>query len=137
MEPFPKADGIQQFRRTILGRAHSSQLQWNQDIFQRRQGGNEVKGLENVADVIATIPRQGTLAHRRDLHAVQRDGAGRRAIQSRDETQQGGLAAPRWADDGHALLIRDLKCDIIEDRDLMASAGQTHRQVREGDHVVR
>jgi hypothetical protein len=81
-----------------------------------------MEGLKDVADVIATIPRQGTLAHRRDLHAVQRDGAGRRAIQSRDETQQGGLPAPRWADDGHALLIGNLECDIVEDRDLMAAA---------------
>ena len=96
-----------------------------------------MKGLEDVADVIATIPCQGTLAHRRDLHPVQRDGAGRRSIQSRDEAQQGGLPAPGWADDGHALLIRNLECDIVEDRDLMASAGQAHRQVREGDHVVR
>ena len=63
------------------------QLQRHQDIFQRREGGNEVKGLENVADVIATIPRQGTLTHRRDFHAVQRDGAGSRPIQPRDEAQ--------------------------------------------------
>ena len=58
-------------------------------------------------------------------------------IQSRDEAQQSGLPAPGWADDGHALLIGNLKRDIVEDRDLMAAAGQAHRQVREGNHIVR
>ena len=82
-----------------------------------------MKRLEDVADMIATISRQGTLAHRRDFHTVQRNGAGRWAIQSRDEAQQGGLPTPRRADDGHPLLIGNLKREIVEDRDLMASAG--------------
>src|SRR5205085_4568280 len=93
-------------------------------------------GLKDIADMITTIPRQGALAHRRDLYTVQHDGAGRRAIQPRDEAQQGGLPAPRGANDGHALLIGNLKCQIVEDRDLMASAGQAHRQVRQRNHVV-
>ena len=59
-----------------------------------------------------------------------------RAIQSRDKAQQGGLPAPGGADDGHALFIGNLKCQIVEDRDLMASAGQAHRQVRKRNHVV-
>src|SRR5512140_3829838 len=95
-----------------------------------------MEGLKNVADVIAAKPRQGALAHRRNLHAVQRDGAGRRAIQSCDETQQGGFSASRRTDNGHALLIGNLQCDVVEDRDLMAAAGQAHRQMREGNHVV-
>jgi hypothetical protein len=34
------------------------------------------------------------------------------------------------------LLIGNLKRDIVEDRDLMAAAGQAHCQVRDGNHVV-
>ena len=95
MQPFSQADGLQQIRRTLLSRAYPCQLQRHQDIFQGGEGGNEMEGLKDVADLIATIPCQGTLAHRRDLDAVQHDGAGRRAIQPCDETQQGGLPAPR------------------------------------------
>ena len=136
MEPFSQAHGIQQFRRAILRRAHPGQLQRHQDIFQCREGGNEVKGLKDVADVIATEPRQGTFTHRRDFDAVQRDGTGRWPIQPRDEAQQGGLPAPGRADDGHALLIGNLKCEIVEDGDLMAASGQAHCEVRNGDHRV-
>ena len=134
VKPFSKADGIQQFRRAILRRAHSGQLQRHQDIFQCGEGGDEMKGLENVADVIATEPRQGTFTHRRDFDAVQGDGTGRWPIQPRDEAQQGGLPASGGADDGHALLIGNLKREIIEDGDLMAAPGQAHCEVRNGDH---
>ena len=57
-------------------------------------------------------------------------------IQSRDEAQQSGLSASGRADDGHALLIGNLKRDIVEDRDLMAATGQAHCQMRERNHVV-
>ena len=42
---------------------------------------------------------------------------------------------PDGTDDGHALLIGNLKCEIVEDRDLMATTGQAHCQMRDGNHV--
>ena len=74
------------------------------------------------------------LRPRRNLPAVQFDGTGGGFVQSGQQSQQGGLPAPRQADNGHHLLARHLEAQSLEDGHHVTAAPQLHGQILNADH---
>lgn len=70
MQPLFQTDGFQEVCCAILCPVHSRQLQRNQDVFQSGEGGDEMKGLKDVADMIAAVLGKITLAHPGDVRSV-------------------------------------------------------------------
>jgi len=58
---------------------------------------------------------------------------GRRPLQAGNDHEEGGLAGPAGADDGHRLPSRDVDIDAFQDLDRPGAAGQRQRNVVQGD----
>src|SRR6185503_13733713 len=89
------------------------QLQRHRDVLQRGEGGNEVKGLEDVPD------------------GVEAEAGGGGPIEPGDEAEQGGLAATRRPRDGHELARGDREGHVREHVDGSVAAGEAHADARD------
>src|SRR5687767_463575 len=110
------------------------QLQRHRDVLQRGEGGNEVKGLEDVADGVEAEAREGVLPERGDLRLRHADAAGRGSIEPGDEAEQRGLAAARRPRDGHELARGDREGHVREHVDGAVAAGEAHADARDLNH---
>src|SRR5437667_52971 len=64
------------------------ELQWELDVFERRQHGNEIERLENEADVFITPVGDGAITERPEILPEHRDFARRGAVHGGDEVQE-------------------------------------------------
>ena len=60
-----------------------------------------MEGLEDEAQLVPAQPGQGVLVQVRVVGAVERQSPAVGPVQPGDEVEQGGLAHPGLADDGH------------------------------------
>src|SRR5690606_15116038 len=74
------------------------------------------------------------LAHRRDVAAVDGDGAAAGAIQARQQPQERRLAAAAGAGDGHELALADVEIDAIEDGEAPLAVGVIAPETTHFDH---
>mgnify|MGYP003693714221 CR=1 FL=1 len=118
----------------VEGIGLAAQLERHRDVFERGQGRDEVKGLEDVPDGVAAEAGQAIFAEGHQVHAVDDDVARGGAIEPRDETEQRGLAAARRARDGDELTRRDLEPDIGENIYGPAAALEAHAEAADADH---
>ena len=77
-----------------------------EDVLFRRQRRNQVEGLEDDADVLATEQRQLVVVEGGEIRAVDDDVAGCRLRKSCDEMEKRGLAGATGAHDGEKLALR-------------------------------
>src|SRR5690606_18109778 len=89
-------------------------VQRQQQILERRQGGDEIEELEYEADAAAAQPRQPVLGQPRQRFARDAHLATARAIQPADDVEQRALAGARAADEDDQLATRDLRGDAVE-----------------------
>src|SRR4029453_18223976 len=84
----------------IGGVAPPSQLERDRDVLPGGERRDQVIGLEDVTDVIAPEAREGVLVLGGDVDPRHLDAARGRLIETRDQPEQGGLAAARRPRDG-------------------------------------
>ena len=77
------------------------ELQRHHDVFQRGQGRDELKRLEDEADVRRTKPRAFILGKTVQVLPVERYTSRAGPVEAGEQTQQCGLAAARRPDDRH------------------------------------
>jgi len=89
----------------------SPQFQWNKDIFQGGQGGDELKVLKNETD--HAVAQSGALifVQETELLAGQPDPTFAGLVQSGTKSQQGGFAAAGGSDDGAGFPGMDAEID--------------------------
>jgi hypothetical protein len=112
--------------------ADAVQLERQRHVLERRQGGQQVEVLEDVAD--AAPPDGGDLRgrQRREVAVLDEHPAGRRGVQSAGDVQQGGLARARRPHQEHELALADLEGSVLQ-RDDVALVDL--RDVLELDHA--
>ena len=82
-------------------RIEAAQLEGDLDVLPRGQGGDEVEGLEDEADLLRAQPRPRVLAQRAELDAVEEDAPAGGPVEAGHQREQRALAAARRAEDGH------------------------------------
>ena len=113
---FGESDACEQFFRLIAGLAHrrSRDARGEQDVFERRQLGNEVKKLENVADEFGSGFGEEGVPALGDALAVPEKLAGIRRVETAENLQERGFPGAAFAADGNAFPSRDGEIDIAE-----------------------
>ena len=96
----------------------------------RRQRRDQVKELEHEPDLLAAQLRQGVLAERGDVDAVDHDRARRRRIEAGEQPEQRRLAAAGRTDDGHELPARDRRREGVENGQRLGAARDRLRNRR-------
>ena len=115
-----------------IGRAR--ELERHGDVLDRGERLDQVIRLEHEADPVPAEAREGIFIQRAQIDAVHHDGATRRRVETGDEAEQRGLAAPRRAHDRDALASRDVEAHAIEHGDTPAATRQAHDDVADVNH---
>ena len=89
-------------------------MQRHLNVFEGRQGRDQVVILEDVTDETATHLSTVSRIHRGHIDAVNEDTSARRTLQSTSDRQQGRLAGSRGAHNSEKLAGGDLKVDPVE-----------------------
>ena len=134
MPPLGQPHIVEQGARPLHRARLAAELERHGHVLEGAQGRDEVKGLEHVADGVATEAGQLVFAKRRDLDAPHRDVTGRGAVEARDEAEQSGLSAARRTGDGHELPRGHLQRDVGEHVHGAAAAVEAHGEPAHGDH---
>src|SRR5262249_54386103 len=104
----------------------AAQREGPRHVLEGGERGDEMEGLEDVADGVAPESREVVLVEAGEIHIVDDDAARRRPVEARDETEQGRLAAARGARDGCELARGNLETHVGEDIHRPAAALETH-----------
>ena len=134
VSPAGQADLVEPGPGPGHGVRRAGNLHRHRDVFERRQRRNEMKELEDEADLLAAQPGQTVLVEPRDVGAVDRDRSGARGVEPRDEPEQRRLAAARGTDDGDKLTGRNGGRERMENRQRLGAAHHRLRHVVELDH---
>ena len=137
-QPLAEPDPAQQVPRRLdriaaLGDT-TAEFQGQQDVFQRVQVREQLERLEHESHPLAAQRRPPVLVAREEVVAEEPYGPGGGNVKSGQQSEQGGLARARCADDRDRLAGRDTQVDIIEDRQAsrrvlhdLAEAARLHR----------
>src|SRR5262249_15007624 len=129
-EPDVGQEGARPLESVLL----AAELEWNRDVLEGGQRGNQVEGLEDVADGVAAEARERILAEPGQLDSVHHDAPGRGPVEARDQAEQRGLAAARRPGDRDELAGRHLEEDLREHVHGAAAALETHADAADADH---
>ncbi len=110
--------------RCCIGR--TLELEWNGDILEGVECGDQVKGLEDDANGIAPETRERFLALVVKSDAVDADMAVRDGFKSGDHHQERCLAGARWTDNADGLARFGGEGDILQNV-YRASAGRQNQ----------
>ena len=99
---------------SILARSALSKLKRHHHVLESRERGKEMEGLEDESYILCAKPRPTVLGKSLEIFTGYGYRALSRLVQSGEETQQGGLAAARGADDRHEALGFDVEIDPIQ-----------------------
>src|SRR5579862_2227814 len=103
-------------RKPLPLRPFAREVERQHRILERRQRRQQLEKLEDDADVSAAPDRELFLAHRVDPPPVNRDRAGGRPVDPRDQVQDRRLPTPRRPDDRHQLPRTDRQIDTAQRR---------------------
>jgi hypothetical protein len=108
-EPLPEPDGGQGLGRPLppLLHLHTEGYEGGLDVLLGGEGGDEVEGLEDEADVLAADLGELGLRQLGQVGAVEHDFALCGLVQSAEHLEQGGLAAARGALDDETVPVGD------------------------------
>ena len=115
-EPDP-AEELVGARATLF----AAQLKRHLHVFPCGERRNQLERLKDEAHLGATQLRPLVLVERTELLAVEMDGATRRAVEPGEQSEQGGLAAARWPDDGEKAARLERERDILQHGQLTAA----------------
>ncbi len=109
-----------------------------QDVLLGGQGGDEVEGLEDQADVTAAEEREVAVGHGAEVLAVDEDLTGVGVGESRHEMQEGAFAGAGSAHDGKELAALDGEGDTGQSGNRAVSLVKIFRDVLDdkGGHGV-
>ena len=107
---------------------------WNEDVLKRRQAWDQVKRLENKADLLAPNTCQAVLAHCRDLVVVNKNTAGARCVESGYQPEQRRFTAARRTGDRDELPVGNIERNIVEYRKILNAGTDGFCDVFELDH---
>lgn len=116
LEPVAQPDG----RQAILSPGftvfilHPRKNQWQHNVFERRIGALQVKGLKNKANILIAVGRQLTVTGAGQLVTVDYDGAAIRMIQAANDVGQSGLTRARRPGDGDKFTGVNFKRNAIQ-----------------------
>ena len=131
-----QADGVDDPVEVVAVDPPAGDVQGQGDVLLRAQGGHQVEGLEDEADVLAAQPGESAPAHGRDLLPVERDRPGGGRLQARQAVHEGGLARAGGAHDGGEAPAREVHVDGVERGDGALAAAEDLGQGAGGDHRV-
>src|SRR5690606_20675590 len=127
--------GLDRFRPLARARA-PGQLQWNLDVLQGRQGGDELERLEDEAHPVPPEPRPGIFVQLVQIGPVEQDPAAARMVQSGKQAQQRRLAAAGWPHDRQEATRLQMEGDILEHGQIAAAGDVGLRDLFTTEHVV-
>ena len=101
----------------------------DQHVFEGRALRQQVVILKHKADASIAKRRKLAVAQCERIAPLELDRAGCRTLQRAQYVQQGTLARPRWADDGHALSRLQCERDVTQHDKWLASRRVFLRQI--------
>src|SRR6185436_3402093 len=105
-----------------------------EDILERRQRGDEMKELEDEANLFTAQLRQRVLAQFRDVHVIDEDVAARRRIETGDEAEERRFSAARRPQHREKLPRADYQVERMENRQRPSTAHDGLRDAAKLDH---
>ena len=128
-QPLAQADPAQHLGRQRARVVSPLQLERQHDVLERIQVGEQLKALEDEADLGGADRGALVLVDREQVDAVEANRSGGRRVEPGDQRQQRALARPRGADDGDRALPRQGEIDLVENRQraggVLHALGQT------------
>jgi acyl-CoA thioesterase I len=125
---FAKANGLKLRTRNVEGVFHIRQFQRHGNVFERGHVGDEVKGLEDDADVLAAKIGKRVFAERMKGRVTNGDFAAVEPFEPGQNHQKGRFAGAGRADDADRLAAPDIKIDPLQH---MHGGGRTSKgQIR-------
>ena len=123
MTPLRQTDSGKQVVGSLAGLAETEQLQRQQHVFSRRQISEQLKRLEDEADLVSAQDRQTVLRPPVDSLTLKADFPRARPIEPGHQGQQGRFSAARWTQHRDELTSPNVKSDVIEDRQHPSTGG--------------
>jgi acyl-CoA thioesterase-1 len=133
-QPLAKSDGDQLLPGDFEGVANIGKLQRHGDVFQRRHIGDQMKGLEDDADIAATEFRNPVFAQAVQWRAVDNDLAAVEALQPGQNHQKRGLSGPGRTDDPDGLACIDRQIHSLENMNGRSSLAEGQIRIFQVDH---
>ncbi len=94
-EPLPEPNRLQNFRRAGARLGKTCKLEGDCDVFQRRHGWDQMKGLKDDADFFAAEPRKPAFIKGGDLHPVEANASRTCPFQSGNHHEKRSFSRPR------------------------------------------
>ncbi len=133
-QPFTEADGDQLLPGDLEGVADIGKLKRHGDVFQRRHVGDEMKGLEDDADIAATEFRHPVFAQAVQWRAVDDDLAAVEAFETRKNHQQGRLAGSGRTDDANGFTRINQQIHTLENMNGRSGLAEGQIRIFQVDH---
>ena len=122
MSAFCEADTVQQVIGALGRVVHTLELEWNLDVFPRRQSWDQLKALEDESDFLAPQLCALVLVHCREVVTIEDHAPASRGIETSEQSKESRLSAPRRSDDCDEAALRDLEGDASQNGDLLIAA---------------
>ena len=107
-----------------------------EDVLLGGQGGQQVEGLEDEAELVAAHGGELLVLHARQVLSGDEDAAGGGGVQAGHAVQEGGLTRARRPHDGHELAFGDGEADRVQGDDLGVALAIDLAQRAGLDHLV-
>ena len=134
--PFGKADVAQQFAGALASSApaHPRREHRHHHVLGGGEAGHQVERLEHDTDHRSPVRRELLGGERGDLVVAHPDGARGGTLQPGEARQQGGLAAPRWAQQDGQSTCRHRGAEPVERPHRCVAGAVLDGHPVEGDH---
>ena len=99
---------------TAVRDRHPGQHHRQLDVLECTHPGDQVKDLEDKADLALPGIGEEVVRHRRGLHVTEPVFTGRRPVEKAENVQQRGLAGSRWAHEGDVIAGANLQIHAVQ-----------------------
>ena len=120
--PLAEPEGLEQVARPFGGVPNPGDLERHAHVLERGEVRQEVERLEDEADVPGTEERESLLVEPGEIGAGDLHPAGRRMIETRQEAEEGGLAAAGRAAHADQFAGGDRKFEPAQDGEIPVAA---------------
>ena len=131
----PQSHTREKFDRARGGPAFSAKLERHLHVLQRGERWNELKALEDEPNFLATKASALVLGQTPEIDPVEDHRAAGGGIESGQQPEQSGLAAPGWPDDRDEGALWYRERHIAEHGELVRSALEFFRQLSSNEHA--
>ena len=131
----PQSHAREQLDRARGGAAFAAELEWHLHVLQRRERWNELNALEDEPNFLATKASALILGQAPEIDTVEDHRAAGGGIESGQQSEQRGLAAPGRPDDRDEGALWYRERHIAEHGELVRSALDFFRQLSSNEHA--